>query len=330
MSPRTPGLYGSLALAALVGLAAATLAAGPCTAEAEGVAFRDVAFEQALREARTEGKRLFVEFGASWCPTCKRLEAEVLSTPRGAELTRDMVALRVDFDAESSRPLVERYVILGLPTVVILDADGDQLGRVTDYTGADQWLEEARASRDSGDPVPALRKLHEQNPRSAAATLRLGEALLVRGSPDEGQALLEQVTWTASGDEAGLAPESLFLLGRYYHRVKQDPAVARHIWRELATRFPDSEQASGAAWWYAKAEAELGHPEVGLAALKARAEAQPDDADAAVAWGEHVAKHGPSAERPAVLSALARVEKAVTDEALRREIDELRAKLRPE
>jgi hypothetical protein len=284
------------ALAALAaGLVAAVCAPQPVEAERPGVAWSDAGLDAALATARRDGTKVFVEFFATWCPECKRLDEEVLSTTEGAALTQGkVVPIRFDFDADATRPLVERFVVLGLPTVIVLSPDGVQLGRVSGYEGREAFLTEAKQALESDDPVPALRALAKSQPESAAAALRLGEALLVRGEADEGEATLERAMWLAGrsgGDGGELAAEALFLLGRYYHRVKQDPRTARHLWRELATRFPRSEWAEGALWWYAKAEAELGRPAVGLEALRARAAAEPDALDPLLEWGQFVVKN---------------------------------------
>ena len=48
------------------------------------------------------------------------LKAKVLAKTGAAALTEGLVAVRVDFDAPENRALVERYVVLSLPTVVVL------------------------------------------------------------------------------------------------------------------------------------------------------------------------------------------------------------------
>lgn len=309
-------------------LAAALVSPRPCTAEDEGIGWLESTPDEVLVRARAEKRRVLLEFTATWCPSCRALEAEVLSTRDGAELAAGLLPLRLDFDAGSSRPYIERYVVLSLPTVIVLTPEGEQVGRVEGYDGRDDWLAKTRMAVRSDDPVPALRAALTAQPDNVGAMLRLGHALLVRGEAAEGEGLLEGVVWQADAEHAAEAAEALFVLGRYYQRVKGDPATARHVWRELATRFPETEWASGAWWWYAKAQADLGRPEVGYAALRARARKAPDTIDAVLELGELVARHDAlKVHRPESLEAVVRLSRTAPEDR-RAELDELAARLR--
>lgn len=86
--------------------------------------------EQAVAMAREEGRPLLIDFRAEWCLACKELETKtypgVLS-----ELHR-FVLLRVDATDEeepSVKQLLERYKVEGLPTVLLLDGKGREVGR---------------------------------------------------------------------------------------------------------------------------------------------------------------------------------------------------------
>lgn len=285
----------------------------PQVAEAQGVEWQDLTIREALARAEDEGKRVFVKFDAEWCSYCRQLDEEVLSTADGAALTEDLIAVSFDFDAEENRPLVEQYVVLGLPTSLVLTPDGTQVARILGYHGRDEWVAELADAKTAEDPVPALRAAYEASPDDPEATLRLGEALLVRGSPDEGYALLERATWLAA-EVPDAGAEALFILGRYHHRVRRDPRTARHVWRELSARYPESDWAGGSWWWYAKAQAELGQHALGLEVLRARAEASPSEAAAVSQWGEYLVEHELDTDREAAMAALRPHAEAATGE----------------
>jgi thioredoxin-like negative regulator of GroEL len=304
---------------ALVAAAVAFIVFGgtePGPAAAQGVDFRDMTIDEALELAAEEQRRVFVKFDAEWCTYCRTLDEEVLSTPEGGALTADVVAVRVDFDAEENRRFVERYVVLGLPTSLVLASDGTQVARIQGYHGRDSWITELEAGLTAEDPLPALRAALEAAPNDPEATLRLGEALLVRGNAEDGEALIERATWL-SGPSGDVGAEALFILGRYYHRVRRDPRTARHVWRELAARYPDNDWAGGAFYWYAKAEAELGHEALGLEVLRRRALAHPDDAAIVSQWAELLVELelDDDAERRAALVALEPVTRAASGDA---------------
>ncbi|MGE0785121.1 MAG: thioredoxin family protein [Sandaracinaceae bacterium] len=279
MRRRALAIVGTLGLAA--GAAVAIGALGPSgstsTARADGVAWTDHGFDAALTEARERDALVFLKFEAEWCTYCRQLDAEILSTVEGAALTEGLVPLRLDFDDRANRPLVERYVVLSLPAVLVLTGDGTLVGRVDGYESHDEWIHEARTAVAAEDPLPALRAAHEADPDDPAAAFALGDGLLTHGYPEDGLALLEETAFM----EGPSAAEALFILGRYRHRVEEDPAAARPIWRELATRFPHGEHEAGALFWYARAEAELGHPERGLAVLERHARREATDVEAA-------------------------------------------------
>lgn len=266
--------------------------AHPAQVVATAPVWSDMRLDQAIAQAGKTKQRVFVKFEASWCGPCRRLGA-LLHEPEGSALLKGMIAVRVDFDDPKNRAFVERYVVLGLPTVVVLDSSGEQTGRVMGYEKREEWLAQARAALASSDPLPTLRAAKLKEPGSAAASLALGKALLVRGKLKEGLAELERTGWLASRSrkDAEIAAEALFVLGRFHHRVKQDPAVAQHVWRELAMRFASSSWAGGAWWWYARAQQELGRPDVGVASLVARIAAEPGNASAVDELGSFVMKY---------------------------------------
>jgi len=280
----------------------------PAGADAAGAAWVDATLDKALARAKAEKKRLIVKFEADWCGPCRRL-GKLLEEPVGAQLTKGMLGVRVDFDDEKNRKHIQKYVVLGLPTVVVLDGNGTQVARIMGYDDREAWLAEARAGITASDPLPKLRAAAKQRPMDPVACLRLGKALLVRGEAKEGVALIERTGWLAAASKGDLrsreaAAEALFVLGRYHHRVRRDPRTAQHVWRQLALGHAASGFAGGAWWWYARSQKELGRPDVGVAALRSRAQMEPGNLGALRQWASFVSKHALKSHAREVLEAL--------------------------
>lgn len=103
---------------------------------------KDVA--QARARALTEQRPLLVDFTAAWCVACKELEKLTFAEPRVAAEAGRFVAVRVDA-TDDEDPAVEahlqRFNVVGLPTVIIYDSTGREAARFTDFVAAEPFLE---------------------------------------------------------------------------------------------------------------------------------------------------------------------------------------------
>jgi thiol:disulfide interchange protein len=136
---------------ALVLLAAAFLVARVATGVieerhpsrvADTIAWRDP--QDAVTLARQTGKPILYEFGAEWCGPCHLLQNEVFADPRDAQVieSRYVPVQVTDRQREDGRnspdvqALQDRYRIQAFPTLVMVDPDAGELGRLEGYPGA--------------------------------------------------------------------------------------------------------------------------------------------------------------------------------------------------
>lgn len=101
----------------------------------------DTNLEAAQAAAEVEGKHLFVYFaGSDWCGWCDRFHKEVLTTSRfRSYLEEGFVPVLIDFPRgieqserlkADNQDLARRLGIEGFPTVVLMDSEGKELGRL--------------------------------------------------------------------------------------------------------------------------------------------------------------------------------------------------------
>ncbi|GAB1355780.1 hypothetical protein MASR1M12_45290 [Erysipelotrichia bacterium] len=86
--------------------------------------------QAALKEAAATGKPLFLDFRADWCTVCKDLELNVFPRPEIRTLLGRMVPVKIDAtspDDEKVNALLKQFGIVGLPTLVILQPDGNEI-----------------------------------------------------------------------------------------------------------------------------------------------------------------------------------------------------------
>ena len=93
--------------------------------------------------AESQSRPMIVDFGASWCGACNELTSHTFSDERVREEAGRFVAVRVDAtddDDPQVNVMKNKYKVVGLPTVVVLDSTGNEKARITEYVAPDKFL----------------------------------------------------------------------------------------------------------------------------------------------------------------------------------------------
>ena len=150
----------------VVSLLVAALHASALAADSSAAAARPAIYDEkadgsqqiavALEAAKKENKRVLLQFGANWCIWCHRLHNLCdTNSEISTKLHAAYVVVLIDVNKGHNKEVDTRYgnpTRLGLPALVVLDADGKAL--VTQDSGK---LEEG----DHHDPKKVLAFLNE-------------------------------------------------------------------------------------------------------------------------------------------------------------------------
>src|SRR5271170_3060960 len=108
-------------------------------------------YKAALVQAKAQNKLVLLDFtGSDWCGYCKLLDKEVFTQPSFKNFAdKNYILVTVDFPHQTqladdvkqqNEALGKQFQINGFPTLIVLDADGKELGRQVGYdpgSGAD-------------------------------------------------------------------------------------------------------------------------------------------------------------------------------------------------
>jgi thiol:disulfide interchange protein DsbD len=96
--------------------------------------------EDALAEI--SGRGVVIDFYADWCIPCKELDALTFSDPDVIGLSKEFETYKADM-TKSLSPEVEhireRFKIVGVPTVLILNSKGEEVERITGFVNAKEF-----------------------------------------------------------------------------------------------------------------------------------------------------------------------------------------------
>ena len=177
--------------------------------------------EAVFAEARAQKKYVLLNLGAVWCHWCHVMDA---TTYRDAEVLRlirtNYIPVRVDQDARPD--LSRRYEAFGWPATIVMDADGNDIGKMRGYRDPQRFAstlqailkdpsplghpadsDRAKAYRGNGQLAASTRAELESRFREALDTdiggIRQSQRYIGRDTVDHGMAL------AARGDAAAQA-----------------------------------------------------------------------------------------------------------------------------
>ncbi|MBZ5586994.1 MAG: thioredoxin family protein [Acidobacteriia bacterium] len=137
-------VWGVLAVLALVVAVVATHhGGGPGTATGGGTGAlpweRDL--PTALARAGSEKKLVMVDFYTDWCGWCRRFDQNTLSDSNVQRALERVVSVRLNAEKDG-REAAQRFNVDGYPTILFLNARGDEVGRIPGYLEPRPFLAE--------------------------------------------------------------------------------------------------------------------------------------------------------------------------------------------
>jgi thiol:disulfide interchange protein DsbD len=102
---------------------------------------------QGIEMARAKKKPLMIDFMAEWCPTCQKMEATTFKDPEVIKRSAGFIPVQIDVDqqgelADSLNCNAGKYGGIGIPNILFLTAEGNELRHPIGFRSAETFLAE--------------------------------------------------------------------------------------------------------------------------------------------------------------------------------------------
>ncbi len=244
--------------AMLLPLFACAVAVPAAHAQPDKVEWAELSLDEALAEAKETGEILMIDVAAGHCGACGDMDRELWDSPEGAAFVEGMIPIRFDSTTPAGKALGRRYPVTGLPLVIFIRPDGQEIDRITGYTSSRDFLRDAEPLKQGVDPLPMMEEQLAAHPDSVTLYLPVMERYLNRLRREEADSLLSRILILDPENRYRQAERALRSLAKHARIVEEDMPRALALWKRILDQFPGCSTTSAAVQGSYRAASALG------------------------------------------------------------------------
>ena len=125
----------------------------------QGVDFKSVSLKEALEQAKTQGKMVFVDCYTTWCGPCKMMTEQVFPQKEAGDFfNTHFVNVKFDMEKGEGKELSTRFKIRAYPTFLLLEPDGTERYRIVGGGDLEEFIGRVSRGLQEKNSLPVLEK----------------------------------------------------------------------------------------------------------------------------------------------------------------------------
>lgn len=121
-------------------------------AQTTGVNWEHGTLQEALNKAKANKKGpklVFLDCYTTWCGPCKQMANDVFPTKEAGDyFNKNFVNIKIDMEKGEGIELAKKYSVAAYPTFLILDANGNEVGRVVGGGELNEFIKRVEGAMD--------------------------------------------------------------------------------------------------------------------------------------------------------------------------------------
>ena len=219
----------------------------------------------ALKKARESKKAVFAYFFVRGSEFCQQFEEGVLTDKAVVDAAQEFVCVRLDAGRQLDD--AHRLDVRGAPTILVLDAQGNEMSRVAGLVEKAKLLERLAETRRGKLTFREARRTASKNPADVPANWKVAETFLEEGREDLAEPFLRNVIEHDEPNQYGHTDNAMFALGFALGKRGQY-AQAVYSFEQLLARWPEFKDKDKTLYCLGLSRLALGQKDRGRAALE--------------------------------------------------------------
>lgn len=177
-----------------------------------GVYFQDLSYEEALKKAKQQGRKLFIDCYTTWCGPCKYMSETVFKQEKiGDFLNQNFICLKYDMEKGEGPELAKKFGVRAYPTFIIVNPDGTIRHKLVGGGEEEQFIERVKESFDDNKALGVLDTKYNNGNRDKAFLAQYAKILVNNYDPKAKNVVDELLK--ISTDEEKLSEDYWFIFG---------------------------------------------------------------------------------------------------------------------